>query len=405
MDKYKKDAIRGIQSHNQRERKSRSNPDIDYERSKLNYDLHNEQPVNFTEKIQTRIDEMQFKKAIRKDAVYMCGIIISSDLEFFKDKPDSEIRDFFQESYNFLADFVGPENIISAVVHMDEKTPHMHFMHVPITHDKKMCAKDIYTRESLQNLQTDYAIHMQLKGHGVQRGIQKGQGSAKKHLDTADFKQQMEALKLVRQEIADRTAELVNLRSETEVAGNDKKIAVTECAQVKKELEGYIKTAFESRAAATYRASLPKPGLTNARKIYDAAREIISAQKKFVAAQELVMRENDGLKKENKNLTANIRKISDDMAAKDESIQRLNRNLAEAVNSQKFWKDLHADVMVRLKAINEFLKQPQILPQYRSYEALRKRNFVKPEITKTNEIAASKTQPRPQPKRDSGFER
>ena len=39
MDKFKKDAIRGIQSHNRRERESHSNPDIDYSRSVGNYDL------------------------------------------------------------------------------------------------------------------------------------------------------------------------------------------------------------------------------------------------------------------------------------------------------------------------------------------------------------------------------
>ena len=40
MDKFKKEAIRGIQSHNRRERESHSNPDIDYDRSATNYELH-----------------------------------------------------------------------------------------------------------------------------------------------------------------------------------------------------------------------------------------------------------------------------------------------------------------------------------------------------------------------------
>ena len=39
MDKFKKDAIRGIQSHNRRERESHSNPDIDYSRSVGNYEI------------------------------------------------------------------------------------------------------------------------------------------------------------------------------------------------------------------------------------------------------------------------------------------------------------------------------------------------------------------------------
>jgi len=51
MDKFKKDAVRGIQSHNRRERESRSNPDIDYARSTGNYELHEEAVGNYAQAI------------------------------------------------------------------------------------------------------------------------------------------------------------------------------------------------------------------------------------------------------------------------------------------------------------------------------------------------------------------
>ena len=51
MDKFKKEAVRGIQSHNNRERESRSNPDIDYERSGHNYDLHESAAENYAEAV------------------------------------------------------------------------------------------------------------------------------------------------------------------------------------------------------------------------------------------------------------------------------------------------------------------------------------------------------------------
>ena len=69
MDKFKKEAIRGIQSHNRRERESRSNPDIDYDRSSANYELHDPASTNYAEAIQRRIDALQLAKAVRKDAV------------------------------------------------------------------------------------------------------------------------------------------------------------------------------------------------------------------------------------------------------------------------------------------------------------------------------------------------
>ena len=83
MDKFKKEAVRGIQSHNNRERESHSNPDIDYSKSQRNYDLHG-QKAEYAQAIQNRIDDLLLVKAVRKDAVHMCGIIVSSDSAFFE---------------------------------------------------------------------------------------------------------------------------------------------------------------------------------------------------------------------------------------------------------------------------------------------------------------------------------
>ena len=65
MDKFKKEAIRGIQSHNRRERESHSNPDIDYDRSAANYELHEAASSNYAEAIQNRIDDLLLVKAVR----------------------------------------------------------------------------------------------------------------------------------------------------------------------------------------------------------------------------------------------------------------------------------------------------------------------------------------------------
>ena len=121
MDKFKKDAIRGIQSHNRRERESHSNLDIDYSRSAGNYDLCETPVSSYAQAIQNRIDDLLMVKAVRKDAVHMCGLIISSDKEFFDKLNADETRRFFEEATKYLTEFVGKENVISAMVHMDEK--------------------------------------------------------------------------------------------------------------------------------------------------------------------------------------------------------------------------------------------------------------------------------------------
>ena len=102
MDKFKKEAVRGIQSHNERERESHSNPDIDYERSGHNYDLHEPAADNYAQAIQNRIDDLLLVKAVRKDAVCMCGLIVSSDSAFFEKLSPEDTGVFSRRANPFL---------------------------------------------------------------------------------------------------------------------------------------------------------------------------------------------------------------------------------------------------------------------------------------------------------------
>ena len=80
---------------------------------------------------------------IRKDSVVCIDTIITSGPGFFEGMPHEKIREFFAAGCDFMAQKVGLSNIISAVVHMDEKTPHLHMVFVPITSDGRLSAKDI----------------------------------------------------------------------------------------------------------------------------------------------------------------------------------------------------------------------------------------------------------------------
>lgn len=161
MEKFKKEAVRGIQGHNQRERESKSNPDVKPDRSHLNYDLHNDAPINYARLINHRIDGLGLKKVPRSDAVVMCEIVVSSDKDFFDKLSAGEQRRFFLAAKEWLDEFAGKENLIAAIVHMDEKTPHLHYSHVPVTRDGRLCAKDVYTKQSLRYLQSGLARYLQ----------------------------------------------------------------------------------------------------------------------------------------------------------------------------------------------------------------------------------------------------
>ena len=81
--------------------------------------------------------------------------------EFFKGKKKGEVKAYFQEALDFIQQHQDPKTIISAVVHMDEKTPHMHLSFVPLTEDGRLCAKEIVgNKKKLTQWQDRFWEHM-----------------------------------------------------------------------------------------------------------------------------------------------------------------------------------------------------------------------------------------------------
>ena len=170
-------------------KESKTNPDIDKEKSRLNYDLHNQQPVNYTRRVKEIISENVIThKAIRKDAVVMCNVLDTSDHDFFKNMSAADTKKFFEKSYEFFKDRYGEQKIVAAPVHLDEKTPHMHISVVPATDDHRLSAKTMFDRNELRSLQDDYPKFMQEQGFDVQRGID-AEGK-NKHVEMQKFKSQ-----------------------------------------------------------------------------------------------------------------------------------------------------------------------------------------------------------------------
>ena len=342
MDKFKKDAIRGIQSHNRRERESHSNPDIDYSRIVGNYDLHESASDNYAQTIQNRIDDLLMVKAIRKDAVHMCGLIVSSDKEFFDKLNADETRHFFAEAAAYLTDFVGAANVVSAMVHMDEKTPHMHFLHVPVTQDGRLSANSIYTRASLKKLQTELPSYLQSRGFEVQRGVEQKPGSAKKHLDTREFKQQREALeKLIQEseEAAQNSRQLINTLEQRE-------------GELRKSIEEYERQAEEAEKILQGDSSLPKASLFNYQSVLKKASFIIAELKKALAVKHLALKQKEDLQKE----VEALRKKQTQLEAEYTAHKKQSHEEKEELEAQ-------LKKMKRVMAgYQDFLRQPEIRP-------------------------------------------
>ena len=254
MEKYHKQDVAPIEKENERdENYEASNPQMDSERTKNNYRFTPYFGKTYTEFINGRIKELGLSP--RKDAVVMNSFVLGSDKQFFDGLSKVERYNFFSDCYKFFAERYGEENIIAAVVHNDETTPHMHLNLMPITSDGRLCSKQLFDKPQLQKLQTDFYEEVGKK-YGLQRGKE---GSQRKHLSTAEFKakkiiEQAEAIKQENQVYADALEEAKS----GEYSRNKSKLkqqaiaAVAENADLKKRLNKSMGETLEyARKAET----------------------------------------------------------------------------------------------------------------------------------------------------------
>ena len=185
--KYKGPEISGIEAHNERTKeKYASNPDIDPTRTHLNFHLIKPER-RYRAECEKQIAEAGCRT--RSDSVRVVEALITATPEFFKGKKRAEIKEFFNEALDFIKQNQSPETIISAVVHLDEKSPHMHLCFVPLTEDKRLCAKEILgNKKKLTQWQDKYWEHMVKKYPDLERG-ESASETERDHIPTRVFKQ------------------------------------------------------------------------------------------------------------------------------------------------------------------------------------------------------------------------
>ncbi|MBS5667164.1 MAG: plasmid recombination protein [Firmicutes bacterium] len=167
--KYKGPEIGHIEAHNERTKeKYASNPDVDTTRSHMNFHLVTPER-KYRAEAEKQIAEAGCRT--RSDSVRVVEVLVTASPEFFKGKKKAEIKAYFQEALDFIQQHQNPRTIISTVVHMDEKTPHMHLCFVPLTEDKRLSAKEIVgNKKKLTWWQDEFWKHMVGKYPDLERG-------------------------------------------------------------------------------------------------------------------------------------------------------------------------------------------------------------------------------------------
>ena len=216
--KYKRENLKGIFRHNERRNKNYSNENIDKEKSYLNYSLKSPQ-YSYEKEFDRIREEYNLKGQIKTVSNIACEYIITSDHDYFENIGEEETKRFFETAYKFVCEYkdLGEKYIMSATVHRDEATPHMHLIFLPVVHttdkkgnpiDKLACSEFWKAKDSYRQLQDAFYKYMVKNGFDLQRGLPKEETnrehySVEEYKKITNFKQTKEILKNMKLELPD----------------------------------------------------------------------------------------------------------------------------------------------------------------------------------------------------------
>ena len=296
----------GAYIHNARRSKGHTNKDIDNTRTHLNfYCKKNEQ--TYIKEFDRIKKEYDLKGHIRSNSIILCEMMITSDNEFFDKIGLEETKRYFRESYKFVCNYknLGEKYIVSAVVHLDETTPHMHLIYIPVIHTKdkegnlidKVCARDFWRgRDSYRDLQNEFHKYIISKGFDLERGLPIEETGAK-HQKIEELKKitNFENTKKVLENVKLELPEIPNINDIKLIKLNKEKVE-NEIIKPKDEL---IQELYQDNITLH--------------------REL-SKQAKVVKEAEKYQKERDKIIADNKELNSKIKKIESEYKEKSNTL-------------------------------------------------------------------------------------
>lgn len=232
-EKYKRENLKGIYRHNERRNKNYSNKNIDKEKSHLNYSLK-DCKYSYEKEFDLLKEKYNLKGQVKVVSNIACEYIITSDKGFFNNIGEEETKRYFKTAYDFVCQYkdLGEQYILSSKVHMDEETPHMHLVFIPVVHatdkrgnniDKIACSEFWKEKDSYRILQDNFYNYMVSHNFNLERGLENG----RVHLSVEDYKKitDFEKTKLTIQDIDLDLPQIPNIKDFNKLMiGRDEKI-------------------------------------------------------------------------------------------------------------------------------------------------------------------------------------
>ncbi|MEH7327952.1 MobV family relaxase, partial [Priestia megaterium] len=341
MQKFHKDAILGIQKHNQREGENSKNKDIDSTRTMLNYDFVNEDKIKYHEEIR-KMTATRVKRKIRNDAVLVAEFFVSASPEYMHAMSSDEQRKYFEAALNHISGKYGQQNILYAVVHNDEATPHMHVGFVPITEDRRLAAKEYFHgKTKIRRIQDDFHNYMNKRGYDIERG----EPSELQHKSVHEFKKQEreKELKQLEKQVAHKEKEIQRMDSFVEL-----KTGPSVEIRSEKRIEELCSQPIELEAAKSVMGSKVKVEESDFHELISLTKEL---QKTLAAEHErthALSYEVDRYEKENKALKHDLSETRQELqvyvAHQDGEVEKAKKQMR-----QKLVRDFSIEQKENLK--------------------------------------------------------
>ena len=334
--KYKRENLKGIYRHNERKNKNYSNANIDKEKSYLNYAIKSPQ-YSYEKEFERIRRKYDLKGQIKTVSNIACEYIITSDKEFFERIGEEETRRYFETAYKFVSEYknLGEQYIMSAKVHMDEETPHMHLIFLPVVHtkdkegndiDKLACSEFWKAKDSYRQLQNAFYDYMTSHNFKLERGVPIEE-SGRKHLDLKEYKDITNF---------DKTKEkLQNIKLELPNIPNLEDINVNRLS--KKRDEKILEEIIKSKDNLIN--DLYQDNLILQQELSRQARMVEKA-KKYQKEREKIMADNKKMHNQVKNIKAEYKEKEFDLEwkykSKIKSLEKENKHLHKIVD--KFYE-------------------------------------------------------------------
>lgn len=224
-EKRKRTDLGGIQRENTRtatEYNNKVSPGMDI------FNVTLKESSNWLQDINNEIKAAGAKT--RSNSVLALDTIYTASPDFFQGKTNQQNDDFFKDCLQFHREHFG--HIISAVIHYDETTPHLHVISVPLTKDNRLSARDVIGNKAKMSKTQDAFFEQVGRGYGLERGIHMDGQEKKQHISAQEHE-----LHEIKQQIAREQEKLEAIEHSEETARTRAQEYKQTAAQLQKEIE------------------------------------------------------------------------------------------------------------------------------------------------------------------------